>query len=167
MKPINSKERSKLFWQFVTVFIALAVLPVVMVFFSYYQVGQKMEDEDQQNLLEYANYKNHQKTLIKQLNDLDSNINNLTNGTVMANGDIQVAEVNIAKAISNLSTDSLALVRTIGKTYGHYFSNAQDYLKCKNDLKAASTESKSAKDALKGCMDDKKHLQDMIDLKRN
>jgi len=154
MKPINSKERSKLFWQFFFIFIALCIVPMSMIFYAYYVTPEKISEAEQQKLDNFASFQDKQKTLVKNLVDIDSNITLLTS----SNGDPDMLRNKISTSINGLA-DSNVLIRTISKEYGNYFVVAKSLLTCRIENKKLHDDLQKAQDAVKQMADDKKQQE--------
>src|ERR1035437_6276557 len=103
MKPINSKERTKMFWQFFFIFVALCIVPMALIFYTYHVTPEKMDAIDQQKLQNYNDFDRGQKLLTKKLSDIDSNINLLTSGATV---DVTYTSNLIAKDIQNIPLDN-------------------------------------------------------------
>lgn len=127
MKPINSKERTKQVWQFIFIFFFLAIVPVGLIFFAYYKIPEKLSDQEQQKLLKYSNFDRHQKDLIKNLNDIDSNINILVNEN--SSELPEVIKTRIAKSLEAIKdADTGLLTSVIVKAYNDHLIHANKLL---------------------------------------
>ena len=136
MKPVNSKERSKLLWQFVFIFFALCILPIAIIFYTYWVTPGKIDDADQEKLMTYSAFEHHQKVMVKLLTEIDSNIRLLNSGS---NLDPDVLKNNVLTGINNLSSsDTTNLVKTISTGYTNYFSLAKNLSKTTFDAKKAN-----------------------------
>jgi len=146
MKPINSKERSKQVWQFVFIFFGLALIPVALIFFSYYHVPEQISKEEDQKLVNYSNFMHRQKVILKKMAEIDSNINKLatakTESTDMLRADI-VAGIRELRAM-----DSMILVQQASKSYEHDFDHVTSLIKAQNELAIAAAELKKSKEEL-------------------
>ena len=146
MKPINSKERSKLFWQFFFIFVALCILPVAIIFYAYYETPIKMNDADQQRLASYSAFEHNQKVLAKQLADIDSNIRLINNGS---NADPDVTKNNILTGINNVKQiDTTKLIQTIAAGYTNYFTAAKNLNATNSEAKKATNEMQKTQETL-------------------
>lgn len=157
MKPINSKERSKLFWQFFFIFIALGILPVAIIFYAYRTMPEMMSDAEQQKLVAYSNFEHSQKALSKNLSKIDSCIILLNNGS---NVDAQLLTQEISADITALSksdsTGSISnLVSAIYKGYSDYFTMAKNLSTTKTEAKKASNDLQKTQDQLQKINDQK------------
>ncbi len=158
MKPQNSKERSKLFWQFFFIFVALCILPVAIIFYAYYETPRQMDSSDNDKLERYNAFEHKQKLLSKQLADIDSNIGLLNNGS---NVDPQIIGATISNSIAGLTSDSSSLVRTVAKGYSDYFALAKSFNTTRSDARKATSELQKTQDQIQK-MNDQKANADAI-----
>ncbi|MBS1643503.1 MAG: hypothetical protein JST36_00560 [Bacteroidetes bacterium] len=137
MKPINSKERSKALWQFVFIFFALAMIPVALIFFSYYKVPEEISEAESQKLVAYSNFEHTQKIILKKMAEVDSNINLLASASVE---NPVMLKQKIADGISELSRmdTSIAIVPTIRASYEKHFTHVSQLVDAQAKLKDAT-----------------------------
>ncbi len=160
MKPINTKERSKLFSQFLFIVFGLCFLPIAIIFAAYYQTPVQISQEQQEKLNHYSEFADQQKVLAKQLADIDSNIMVLNNGS---NVNLLSAEPMISTAIARLtSTDSTKVVKAIGKAYTNYLNTAHNLNLCTTENKKLNADLVATQGKAKELESDKK-TRDMID----
>lgn len=161
MKPLNTQERSKLFWQFFFIVITLCFLPIGIIFCAYYEAPREIDREDQEKLAKYTEFEHNQRVLVKQLSDIDNSILALNNGS---NVNVSLAEANISKAIANLSTmstDTGSIIKTMSKAFSDYYTDADRLLKSSADNKTVNANLLKAQADLKECADYKKQ-QDLM-----
>ena len=156
MKPINTKERSKLFWQFFFIVFALCFLPLLIIFFAYYEAPAEIGSEQQEKLKNYSDFEHSQKMLVKQIADIDSNIRLLNNGS---NADPTFLYRKIPDDIIGLQkNDTGSLMKVLAKNYQDYFTDAKTLHDAKAENKNLSEALQKKTEELKECKDDKKQL---------
>ncbi len=159
MKPLNTQERSKLFWQFFFIVITLCFLPIGIIFWAYHETPREINDEDQAKLANYTEFQHNQRILIKQIADIDANIVAMNNGS---NTNISIAEANIPKEIANLSslsTDTSSVIKPISKALTDYYLDADKMNKNNVDNKAVNAKLLQAQNDLKDCAEYKKQQE--------
>jgi len=150
MKPINSKERSKQVWQFIFIFFALAVVPLAIIFYSYYKVPEKLSDIEQRKLMNYSNFERSQKVLIRHLSEIDSNLNMLANET--SNELPEVINMRIGKSLEDIKdADTSRLVSMISSAYNNHLKHVNTLIKARNELKNTGTDTKEMQKQLEDC----------------
>ena len=145
MRPLNSKERSTLVWQFIFIFLTLCVIPVGIIFFSYYKVPVALSDTEREKLAEYSDFDRNQKIHIKQLNEIDSNISLLATN----NGNPASLEAIIAdKLVEITKNDTSTFMKNIKTGYSHHFDHVVTALKSRENYEK---EIKSKQDEIDKC----------------
>lgn len=148
MRPLNSKERTTLVWQFVFIFFGLCVLPVSIIFFSYFKVPNAIQDSDRDKLAAYSDFERTQKLRIKTLVEIDSCL------TVLAqnNANSDLVKTQASKKIVDLSSnDSSALIKMLAAHYGHHYEHVQAMLKAADENKSLGAKLNETQNALKDC----------------
>ena len=165
MKPINSKERSKQVWQFLFIFFGLAVVPISLIFFSYYKVPEKITEIEQQKLIKFSSFDRSQKLLTQQIKEIDSNINLIANGT--SNLVPEVLKEQISRGLSKLAEmDTSEMVTAIRNGYTAHLMHVLEMRKQKDENSGIMTSLKEAKQELEKC-ESKNELYMMSDRMSN
>ncbi len=150
MKAINSKERSKQVWQFIFIFLGLAVVPVSLIFFSYYRIPEKLHDQEQRKLINYTNFERSQKVLVRQLDNIDSNLNLLVNES--SNELPEVINTRIASSIENIKqTDTGRLVTLILNGYNNHLKHVNNLVRMRKEMKDIKEIEQKLKDCTEAC----------------
>lgn len=155
MKPLNSKERSKQLWQFVFIFFGLCIIPVSLIFFSYYTVPEKLSEAEQLKLKDYSDFERSRKLLVGQLSEIDSNISKLARHN--SNSEAIYRE-NIAKGITSL-TDTSTLIKLIANTYTAHFAHVEELVKGKDENVKLKEDLASAQSELQNCQRNNSAMQ--------
>lgn len=147
MKPLNSKERSKQLWQFVFVFLGLALIPVSLIFFSYYKVPEKISEAEDEKLVAYSNFEHTQKKILKKMQEVDSNIN------LYAAANTENPKLLDKKILDGLGDlkhmDSMALVQQVYGSYEDHYTHVTKLVEAQEKLKDALVKLNEAQEKLK------------------
>lgn len=148
MKPINSKEKTKQVWRFLIVFAGLAFIPLAIIFVSYYKVPDKISATQADKLVAYSNFEHTQKVIVRQMTELDSNINLYATASV-PNPDLLAKRIVDGLAdLSRLDT-SIAVVNLASKSYENHYTHVKRLVDAEAKLKAATVKMQEMTDALK------------------
>ncbi len=147
MKPLNSKERSKQLWQFVFIFLGLALVPVALIFFSYYKVPEKISEAEDQKLVAYSSFERTQKNILKKMQEVDSNINLYAAATTE---NPKLLDNKILNGLSDLERlDSMQLVQQVHDSYEKHYTHVTKLVEAQEKLKAALVKLSEAEEKLK------------------
>src|SRR4051812_16543694 len=147
MKPINSKERSKQLWQFVFIFFGLAVVPVALIFFSYYHVPEEISEMEGKKLVEYSNSQHNQKKVLQKLAEVDSNINLYASAKTE---NPVLLDKKIADGLSDLQKlDTSRLVDQARRGYENHYTHVRQLVDAQNKVNDATTKLQDAEAKLK------------------
>lgn len=147
MKPINSKERSKQLWQFVFIFFGLALVPVALIFFSYYHVPEEISQTEERKLVEYSNSQHNQKKVLQKLAEVDSNIN-LYASAKTANP--VLLDKQIADGLSDIKRlDTSEMVDNVRRGYENHYTHVRQLVEAQSKLNDAATKLQEADAKLK------------------
>lgn len=148
MKPINSKEKTKQLWQFVLIFFGLAVIPVALIFFSYYHVPEEISESQNKKLVEYSAFEHTQSMILKKLADVDSDINRYAEARTE---NARMLETKIANELIELgkADTSIRMVPLVTREYTQHFTHTQQLVKAQEDLRKAQVDLQKANDQIK------------------
>jgi hypothetical protein len=147
MKPINSKERSKKLWQFVFIFFGLAVVPVSLIFFSYYHVPEELSEMEGRKLVEYSNFQHNQKKVLQKLAEVDSNINLYASAKTE---NPVLLDKKIADGLSDIEKlDTSDIVNRVRKGYESHYTHVRQLVEAQNKANDALTKLQDAEGKLK------------------
>lgn len=147
MKPLNSKERSKQLWQFVFVFLGLALVPVALIFFSYYKVPEKISETEDDKLVAYSNFEHTQKKILSKMREVDSNINLYAAATTE---NPKLLDKQILDGLGDLKhMDSMALVQQVYGSYEDHYTHVTKLVEAQARLKDAMVKLAEAEEKLK------------------
>ncbi len=148
MKPINSKEKSKQLWQFVLIFFGLAVIPVALIFFSYYHVPDEISESEEKKLVTYSNFEHNQKLILKKLADVDSDINRYaetkTENTVLLDRKIADELNDLSKADT-----SIPMVQLVTGGYAKHFTHVRNLVAAQDRANKAEAELQKSNEQMK------------------
>jgi len=156
MKPINSKEKSKQLGQFVFIFFALAVVPVALIFYSYYKVPDKISETEQDKLIAYSNYEHSEKVIVQKMADVDSNINLYASGT---NQNPEILSKKIVDGLADLSKmdTSNKIIRLVSEGFTDH-THVKELVTVQEKYKKAALDLQEIQDKLKSSENDKNLL---------
>lgn len=147
MKPVNSKERSQKLWQFVFIFLGLALVPTALIFFSYYHVPEEISEMEGRRLVEYSNFQHSQKKVLQKLAEVDSNISIYasakTENPVMLEKKIADGLIEIEKL------DTSRIIKDVRKGYENHFTHVRQLVEAQAKLNDAATKLQEADAKLK------------------
>jgi hypothetical protein len=147
MKPINSKERNKQFWQFVFIFFGLAFIPVALIFFSYYHVPEEISEMEDRKLVEYSNSQHNQKKVLQMFSEVDSNIN------IYASAKTEnpvLLDKKIADGLSDIEKlDTSDMVNRVRKGYENHYTHVRQLVEAQNKANEAIAKLQDAEAKLK------------------
>lgn len=147
MKPLNSKERSKQLWQFVFIFLGLALVPVALIFFSYYKVPEKISESEDEKLVAYSNFEHTQKNVLKKMREVDSNINLYAAANTE---NPKLLDKKILDGLSDLDRmDSMQLVKQMHQSYESHYTHVTKLVEAQEKLKDAMVKLAEAEEKLK------------------
>jgi len=148
MKPINSKERSKSLLQFVFIFFALAMVPVALIFFSYYKVPEEISQSEENKLVAYSNFEHTQKLILKKMVEVDSNINLYASATTE---NPKLLDKKIVDGLSDLSKmdTSIKMVKLVSDGYANHYTHVTKLVEAQEKLKDAMLKLQDADAKLK------------------
>lgn len=70
----NNRERGRKIWQFIFLMAVMAILPVALIFLSYYKLPVSIAASEAENLVAYSSFLRNQKMVVAKMNLIDSNI---------------------------------------------------------------------------------------------
>lgn len=147
MKPINSKERSKQLWQFVFIFFGLALIPVALIFFSYYHVPEEISEAESKKLIEYSSYEHSRKTILQKLAEVDSNI------SIYASAKTEnpvLLDKKIADGLAEIDKlDTSAIGRRVSAGFANHYTHVRQLVEAQTKLNDAATKLQAAEAAAK------------------
>jgi hypothetical protein len=147
MKPLNSKERSKQLWQFVFVFLGLALVPVALIFFSYYKVPEKISESEDSKLVAYSNFEHTQKAILKKMQEVDSNINLYAAANTE---NPKLLDKKILDGLSDLDRmDTMKLLQQVHDSYEKHYTHVTKLVEAQQKLKDMSVKLSEAEEKLK------------------
>lgn len=148
MKPINSKERSKQLWQFVFIFFGLAVIPVSLIFFSYYKVPEEISEAESRKLIDYSKFEHTQKLILQKMIEIDSNIGVYATATTE---NTKLLERKILDGLSDLAKmdTSVKMLRLVQQSYEHHYNHVADLVKAQENYKNTLSKLQETQDDLK------------------
>lgn len=148
MKPINSKERSKQLWQFVFIFFGLAVIPVSLIFFSYYKVPEEISEAESRKLIDYSNFEHTQKVILQKMIEIDSNIGVYATATTE---NPKLLDRKILDGLSDLAKmdTSVKMVRLVKQGYEHHYDHVTQLVETLNKNKEITMQLQETRDMLK------------------
>lgn len=148
MKPINSKERNKQFWQFIIIFLGLALVPVALIFFSYYKVPEEISEAESKKLVDYSNFEHTQKLILKKMVEVDSNIKLYATA---ATENPKLLDKKIVDGLTDLSKmdTSIKIVQLVSDGYANHYTHVTQLVAAQEKLKEALQKLQEAEDKLK------------------
>lgn len=148
MKPINSKEKSKQLWQFVIIFLGLAVVPVALIFFSYYKVPDEISEAETHKLVDYSHFEHRQKQLMAKLVEIDSNINKYAEANTE---NPKLLDKKILDGLSELSKmdTSIQMLPVISAGYEKHYTHVTQLVQAQQERKDAMVELQKLQENLK------------------
>lgn len=148
MKPINSKEKTKQLWQFVFIFFGLAVIPVALIFFSYYKVPDKISESETRKLVDYSHFEHRQKEIRTKLVELDSNINKYAEANTE---NPKLLDKKILDGLSDLSKmdTSIQLLPVISSGYEKHYTHVTQLVQAQQEKKDAMVQLQKMQEDLK------------------
>jgi hypothetical protein len=147
MKPLNSKERNKQLWQFVLIFLGLAVVPVGLIFFSYYHVPEEISEMEGRRLVEYSNSQHSQKKVLQKFAEVDSNINLYASAKTE---NPVLLDKKIADGLSDIEKlDTSEMVSRVRKGYENHYTHVRQLVEAQNKANDALTKLQDAESKLK------------------
>ncbi len=148
MKPINSKDKSKQLWQFVFIFFGLALIPVSLIFFSYYKVPEKISETELRKLVDHSNFEHSQKLILKRMEEVDSNINLYASATTE---NPRLLDKKIVDGLADLAEmdTSIKILRQVSDGYSKHYTHVTQLVDAQEKLKATLVKLQEAEDRLK------------------
>ncbi len=148
MKPINSKERSKQLWQFVFIFLGLALVPVALIFFSYYHVPEEISETEERKLVSYSNFEHTQKMILQKMSEVDSNINLYASAKTE---NPVLLDKKIADGLADLARmdTSIKMVQLVSNGYANHYTHVRQLVEAQTKLNDAATKLQAAEAAAK------------------
>lgn len=148
MKPLNSKERSKKLWQFVIVFLGLALVPTALIFFSYYHVPEELSEMEGRKLASYSNFEHAQKKILDKMSEVDSNI------SLYASAKTEnpvLLDKKIADGLADLERmdTSIEMVNRMSKGYANHYTHVRQLVEAQAKLNDALAKLQDAEARLK------------------
>ena len=147
MKPINSKEKNKQFWQFVFIFFGLAVIPVALIFF-YYKVKKEISESEERKLVNYSNFEHTQKLILKKMIEVDSNINKYAEANTE---NPKLLDKKIVDGLTDLAKmdTSIKMVQLVSDGYAKHYTHVTKLVEAEEKVKDATTKLQEAEAKLK------------------
>ncbi len=148
MKPINSKERSKSLWQFVLIFLGLALVPTALIFFSYYHVPEEISETEERKLVSYSNFEHTQKKILSKMSEVDSNINLYASAKTE---NPVLLDKKIADGLADLARmdTSIKMVQLVSNGYANHYTHVRQLVEAQNKLNDAATKLQAAEQQAK------------------
>ncbi len=148
MKPINSKERSKALWQFVLIFLGLALVPTALIFFSYYHVPEEISETEERKLVAYSNFEHTQKMILQKMSEVDSNINLYASAKTE---NPVLLDKKIADGLADLARmdTSIKMVQLVSNGYANHYTHVRQLVEAQAKLNDAATKLQAAEQQMK------------------
>ncbi len=148
MKPINSVEKSKQLWQFVFIFMGLALVPVALIFFSYYKVPEKISESELKKLVDYSNFDHSQKLILRKMAEVDSNISLYASAKTE---NPRVLDKKIVDGLADLAKmdTSIRIVQLVSDGYTNHYTHVTQLVAAQDKLKETLLKLQEAEERLK------------------
>ena len=148
MKALNSKERSKKLWQFVIIFLGLALVPTALIFFSYYHVPEELSEMEGRKLASYSNFEHTQKKILDKMSEVDSNI------SLYASAKTEnpvLLDKKIADGLTDLARmdTSIKMVKLVSDGYANHYTHVRQLVETQTKLNDALAKLQDAEARLK------------------
>ena len=148
MKPINSKEKNKKLGQFLIIFLGLAIIPIALIFYSYYKVPDKISESEERKLIDYSNFDHTQKMITKKMSELDSTITLYASATTP---NPELLGKKIVDGLADLSKmdTSIKMVKLTSDEYANHYTHVKELVAAQEKLKKSTLDLQEAQTKLK------------------